>query len=793
MIFSIVRRVLGNFLIYTQHLKYEQLSPPASGGGRQQKTKNTADYTGMQYKWEGHTVQIYERKVNQTMKRKLSVFLALVMLLALAAPAASAAEATTLTEKYAQFDSQYLPAQWSYATYCYEECYAADPIVVDLDGDGKLEAITAAWTVTVADAASGSVKWQIPKSGRQVYCTPVAADLDGDGKLELIVGYGDGVVNVYSGAGQSKWTAKVSPWGDSVRSLAAADVDGDGKQEVIIGLGAKAESLYVYSHDGQPKPGCISGQIGTYSDSMWGNGLATGDMDGDGLPEIVMPTDNWFVNAFNGDGSLVMANSDVFQLSTHETVAKEGSIPWCAVGLYEDYEEEMTRENGGWGLGLDYDPLAEKGRAGTYGPTNGGNVARFVDVDGDGTQELVMTMLMTDRSNYFIKNVIDWMEPSDAKYMTVAIYNMDHTRFNNGTYNWEKIPTDQSAGLGAPLYSDASSASRGVEPVPVVADVNGDGVNEILFNSFDGKVHCFSLKDSQKELAGWPYKLPKTTSSQFELPSAVTCADLNGDGKQEVIFGSVLKNGSGEIVSNGAVYVVGGDGKLIASCDVHAGMEEGGVNQPNGVLAAPAVADVDKDGKFEILVNTRKYGLCAYQVNLAGGQTSEQDTGFVDVAADAYYAEPVKWAVAKGVTNGTGTNPATFSPNKTCTLAEIITFLHRAAGKPVSTAELPFTPKNAWAADALRWAYEKGMVDANSAEDIPCTRANAVRFIWLAFNAPEPTSTASFGDVPADAYYAKAVSWAVSKGITNGTNLGFEPDLVCNRAQIVTFLYRAYK
>ena len=616
MIFSIVRRVLGNFLIYTQHLKYEQLSPPASGGGRQQKTKNTADYTGMQYKWEGHTVQIYERKVNQTMKRKLSVFLALVMLLALAAPAASAAEATTLTEKYAQFDSQYLPAQWSYATYCYEECYAADPIVVDLDGDGKLEAITAAWTVTVADAASGSVKWQIPKSGRQVYCTPVAADLDGDGKLELIVGYGDGVVNVYSGAGQSKWTAKVSPWGDSVRSLAAADVDGDGKQEVIIGLGAKAESLYVYSHDGQPKPGCISGQIGTYSDSMWGNGLATGDMDGDGLPEIVMPTDNWFVNAFNGDGSLVMANSDVFQLSTHETVAKEGSIPWCAVGLYEDYEEEMTRENGGWGLGLDYDPLAEKGRAGTYGPTNGGNVARFVDVDGDGTQELVMTMLMTDRSNYFIKNVIDWMEPSDAKYMTVAIYNMDHTRFNNGTYNWEKIPTDQSAGLGAPLYSDASSASRGVEPVPVVADVNGDGVNEILFNSFDGKIHCYALNNTSSELAGWPYTLPNNQNGVFEMPGEPVAADLNGDGRQEIVFASWTSNAAGTKTGvKGSLYVLNGSGQLVTKHSLHSSIYEADkIATDNGSYAAPLVRDIDGDGQQEILVNTLHYGVCAYDV-----------------------------------------------------------------------------------------------------------------------------------------------------------------------------------
>ena len=637
MIFSIVRRVLGNFLIYTQHLKYEQLSPPASGGGRQQKTKNTADYTGMQYKWEGHTVQIYERKVNQTMKRKLSVFLALVMLLALAAPAASAAEATTLTEKYAQFDSQYLPAQWSYATYCYEECYAADPIVVDLDGDGKLEAITAAWTVTVADAASGSVKWQIPKSGRQVYCTPVAADLDGDGKLELIVGYGDGVVNVYSGAGQSKWTAKVSPWGDSVRSLAAADVDGDGKQEVIIGLGAKAESLYVYSHDGQPKPGCISGQIGTYSDSMWGNGLATGDMDGDGLPEIVAPLDNYAVAAYNGDGTHVMVSSEFKSDGDHFDFG--GKIPWLAVSLFEDYGEELRRANGGLGgWGLTYESLEEKGRKGTYGPGMTYSTARFADIDGDGTQEVVITATMFDRTVRFqTPDDINCFDITHAQYSTVYIYNGDHTRFNKNGCDWTSIPTNLTAPLGKPLNQnpmDGSGYKRaldgGINSVPVVGDINGDGVKDILFNAFDGKVHCFSAKDSSKELAGWPFTLPGNSSgSYFEFPAEPTLADVNGDGKLEVVVVSWTETESSKHPAiprtgqNGSIYVLDGSGKLLTQQKL-----EPMITYDNVSRSKPVVADIDGDKQMEILISSSDYGgLVAYDVvGGAATQTPAQPT-----------------------------------------------------------------------------------------------------------------------------------------------------------------------
>lgn len=164
---------------------------------------------------------------------------------------------------------------------------------------------------------------------------------------------------------------------------------------------------------------------------------------------------------------------------------------------------------------------------------------------------------------------------------------------------------------------------------------------------------------------------------------------------------------------------------------------------------------------------------------------------FTDVSADVWYADPVAWAVGKGITNGTTTT--TFSPAQDCTHAQILTFLHRAAGKPTASAKAPVTVAAAYA-DAVDWAYEKGMIDDSFDPSAPCTRSQAVQYIWQALGEPDAKAS-SFTDVPAGASYAKAVDWAVEKGVTNGDGGAdtFAPDKVCSRGHIVTFLYRAYE
>ena len=172
---------------------------------------------------------------------------------------------------------------------------------------------------------------------------------------------------------------------------------------------------------------------------------------------------------------------------------------------------------------------------------------------------------------------------------------------------------------------------------------------------------------------------------------------------------------------------------------------------------------------------------------------------FVDVPADVYYYDAVRWAAENGITEGVdGTH---FAPDATCTRAQAVTFLWRAAGCPESKSSVnPFTDvvEGSYYYDAVLWAAENGITDGvdetHFAPDATCTRAQIVTFLWRATGCPEPESLSSFADVPTGSYYAKAVAWAVEQGITVGTVGGkFSPDAPCTRAQIVTFLYRCLK
>ena len=175
--------------------------------------------------------------------------------------------------------------------------------------------------------------------------------------------------------------------------------------------------------------------------------------------------------------------------------------------------------------------------------------------------------------------------------------------------------------------------------------------------------------------------------------------------------------------------------------------------------------------------------------------TEKADEPFSDVDEAAYYAAPVNWAVARGITNGTG--GGRFSPAAVCTRAQIVTFLWRAKGCPEPESSVsPFTDvTGGYYYKAVLWAVEQGITNGTSADkfspDAGCTRAQVVTLLWRAEGKPEPTSSANpFADVQSD-YYFNAVLWAVSQGITNGTSADkFSPDAICTRGQIVTFLYR---
>ena len=212
------------------------------------------------------------------------------------------------------------------------------------------------------------------------------------------------------------------------------------------------------------------------------------------------------------------------------------------------------------------------------------------------------------------------------------------------------------------------------------------------------------------------------------------------------------------------------------------------------------------DGKDKEIKLTEKNGkytftMPASKVTVEVMFEAEQSTGknpFIDVPAGSYYEDAVIWAVDKGITTGTGNGR--FSPDAPCTRAQIVTFLWRAAGSPAPKSMSSFSdvPAEAFYAKAVAWAVEKGITsgtgDGKFSPDATCTRAQAVTFLYRANGSPAVSGNSAFTDVAADAYYAAAVKWAEKNGITGGIGGGlFGSNNNCTRAQIVTFLYRSVK
>ena len=210
----------------------------------------------------------------------------------------------------------------------------------------------------------------------------------------------------------------------------------------------------------------------------------------------------------------------------------------------------------------------------------------------------------------------------------------------------------------------------------------------------------------------------------------------------------------------------------------------------------------DKNGK-ELKLTDKGNGkytftMPAGKVEINAAFVNEVETSpFSDVSTSAYYYEAVKWAQEKGITGGIGNG--LFGPNQPCTRAQIVTFLWRAAGSPEPKAMSSFADvsTDAYYAKAVAWAVENGITtgtgDGKFSPDATCTRAQSVTFLFRAIGKLVD-SKAEFSDVLTDSYYANAVAWAVENGVTNGIGDGlFGPDNSCTRAQIVTFLFRAYQ
>lgn len=487
-----------------------------------------------------------------------------------------------------------------------EPGWYSSPAVADLDGDGQPEVIGSGYAIHVLNGVDGSLEWRV-KSGHdrsegdavdsvgRTWPGIGVADIDGDGELEIATAHSGGWVSVYTRQGYFEPGWPKQPIGSELRGLSVSDLDADGSMEVIVtgAVGSKTNT-WVYEHDGALRSGWP--QVNNESGYAWGvfnDNAAVGDLDGDGLGEIVVPSDVHYVCAYEADGLQIPAN----------VVYSEKN--WGKVGVWEDLDTEVR----GWGH-------CDGVRSESYRANFAQGPAAIADLDANGTNEVVAIGNMYDCS----------INPYLSKYKAAFIFNADRSRFKTASADWNSIPVD----TGAPLSEDYNEIENN-QPNPVVVDLDGDGEREILFSSYDGRVHALWL--DKTEHGSWPYEVDAhATEGFYRFASEPTVVDLDNDGKAEVIFASWVEKGSNQ---TGRLHVVDYLGNKLQEVDLPAALSG---TDWNGALAAPTLANIDADADLEVVLNTAHSGLVAYDLPGTANARILWGTGRGNYQRDGYVA-----------------------------------------------------------------------------------------------------------------------------------------------------------
>ena len=459
-----------------------------------------------------------------------------------------------------------------YASWC-ETGWYASPAVADLDGDNRQEVIGAAYSLVILDGTTGALKQRTENSSR-AWPGLVVADLEGDGATEIVVGRGGDQLTVYDANGVELW--RRNPFGGGeVRTLAAADIDQDQALEIVVGRasGGSTKQLSVYEADGMLRPGWPARRDGEagYGWGMYNENVAVADLTGDGYAEIIGPTDTHYVTALDRDGNQLPVNA------RYDNFNPKGAKVWSQVGVHVDDAVDLR---GYADCGVEHRP-----NFANSAPT-------LADLDGDGRREIVI-----------IGNVYNCgTDPYTDLYLMPFIFNVDRTRWQGAGYDWTVIPSPDAH--AAPLSQDYNIIEN-VAPNPVPVDLDGDGIKEILFPSYDGRLHAYRL--DKTEHGNWPYAVYAADEGVYRFASEPVVADLDNNGTGEVIFASWPEKGANLV---GKLHILDNQGNLLFEVELPSPFS----GDRNGALAAPTLANLDDDPDLEVVLNTAHAGLVAYDL-----------------------------------------------------------------------------------------------------------------------------------------------------------------------------------
>jgi len=458
-------------------------------------------------------------------------------------------------------------------TWCRTGWYAS-PAVADLDNDGAPQVIWDDYRVVVVNGENGADQWVVdnPGGGRG-WPSVVVGDVDNNGSLEIVTANGSGTLAVLEVNGTALAGFPKQAQTNELRSLAVSDVDGNGDLEILVCATRSNDQWFLYDHNGVVRSGwpvhSPDSDSNGYAAGCYNENVGLADLDGDGRAEMIGPNDTHYVVGYNDDATPLRAHELYGQVGGQNKV-------WARVGFHYDHAVDLR---GYANCGVEHRPnFADSA------PT-------FADVNNDGVLEIII-----------VGNTYNCgTSPYTSLFHSPYVLNVDRTRWAGSGFDWTNLPVPEPN--AAPLSEDYNTIET-VMPNPVVVDLDNDGFREILYSSYDGRLHAYWL--DKTEHGSFPYNIKKNGESFIRFSSEPAVADLDDDGQAEIIVTTWTQKGSNAV---GQLLILSSSGALLHAVDLPRSSSDW-----DGAMAAPTIANVDADADYEVVIGTAHTGLVAYDL-----------------------------------------------------------------------------------------------------------------------------------------------------------------------------------